>query len=142
MEKESIVKPNVSLQESEFKKNSIRILKGSVFAIILSALLLFIYAICLTYTDLSEITMVPVIYTISAVSILIGSTISTRKIRKNGLFNGGIVGLIYIIILYLTSSLCLVGFSLTLNSFLMLGIGTLVGMVGRNYWCKFEQKVK
>lgn len=138
MEKESVVKPNITLQESEFKKNSIRILKGSVFAIILSALLLFIYAICLTYTDLSETTMVPVIYTISAVSVLIGSTISTRKIRKNGLLNGGIVGLIYIMILYLTSSLCLVGFSLTLNSFLMLGAGALVGMVGRNYWSKFK----
>ena len=138
MEKESVVKPNITLQESEFKKNSIRILKGSIFAIILSALLLFIYAICLTYTDLSETTMIPVIYTISAVSVLIGSTISTRKISKNGLLNGGIVGLIYIMILYLTSSLCLVGFSLTINSFLMLGAGVLVGMVGRNYWSELE----
>ena len=136
MEKESVVKPNITLQESEFKKNSILILKGSVFAIILSALLLFIYAICLTYTDLTETTMIPVIYTISVVSILIGSTISTRKIRKNGLL--GMVGLIYIMILYLTSSLCLVGFSLTLNSFLMLGAGALVGMVGRNYWSKLK----
>ena len=138
MEKESVIKPNITLQESEFKKNSIRILKGSIFAIILSALLLFIYAICLTYTDLSETTMIPVIYTISAVSVLIGSTISTRKIRKNGLLNGGIVGLIYIMILYLTSSLCLVGFSLTINSFLMLGAGVLVGMVGRNHWSELE----
>ena len=100
--------------------------------------MLFIYAICLTYTDLTETTMIPVIYTISVVSILIGSTISTRKIRKNGLLNGGMVGLIYIMILYLTSSLCLVGFSLTLNSFLMLGAGALVGMVGRNYWSKLK----
>lgn len=112
------------------KENILRILKGSLFAIVLSVILLLIYAICLTYTSIAESTMLPVVYTISAVSILIGSTISTRKIRKNGLLNGGIVGLLYIVILYLTSSLCLVGFSLTLNSFIMLAVGTLIGMIG------------
>ena len=74
--------------------------------------------------------MLPVILVVTGVSILIGSMISTRKIRKNGLLNGGMVGLIYIIILYLISSLFLAGFSLTFNSFIMLVVGIITGMIG------------
>ncbi len=125
MEKDSII-----TDESEFKKNSIRIIKGSLFAVIASAILLLIFAVLLCYTNLSENTMLPVILVITGISILIGSMISTRKIRKNGILNGGMVGLIYIIILYLISSLFLAGFSLTFNSFIMLVVGIVTGMIG------------
>lgn len=125
MEKDSII-----TEESEFKKNSIRIIKGSLFAVIASAILLLIFAVLLCYTNLSENTMLPVILVITGISILIGSMISTRKIRKNGILNGGMVGLIYIIILYLISSLFLAGFSLTFNSFIMLVVGIVTGMIG------------
>ena len=123
-------KDNIITEESELKKNSARIIKGSLFAIITSAILLLIFAILLCYTSLSESTMLPVILVVTGVSILIGSMISTRKIRKNGILNGGMVGLIYIIILYLISSLFLAGFSLTFNSFIMLVVGIVTGMIG------------
>ena len=130
MEKENIIKPNIIKEGSENSKNIFRILKGSIFAIILSLILLLIYAMLLTYTELSESTMVPVIITITGISILIGSTISTIKIRKNGLLNGSLVGLIYVIALYLASSICLTGFLLTPNSFIMLIVGVVTGMIG------------
>lgn len=123
-------KDNIITEESELKKNSARIIKGSLFAIITSAILLLIFAILLCYTSLSESTMLTVILVVTGVSILIGSMISTRKIRKNGILNGGMVGLIYIIILYLISSLFLAGFSLTFNSFIMLVVGIITGMIG------------
>ncbi len=121
---------NITTEESEVKKNIIRIIKGSVFAIILSIVFLLIYALVLTYTDISESTIIPVVTVIVGISILIGSMVSVRKIRKNGLLNGGIVGLIYVIALYITSSMCLVGFSITLNSLIVLIVGILTGMVG------------
>ena len=121
---------NITTEESEVKKNIIRIIKGSVFAIILSVVFLLIYALVLTYTDISESTIIPVVTVIVGISILIGSMVSVRKIRKNGLLNGGIVGLIYVIALYITSSMCLVGFSITLNSLIVLIVGILTGMVG------------
>ena len=121
---------NITTEESEVKKNIIRIIKGSVFAIILSIVFLLIYALILTYTDISESTIIPVVTVIVGISILIGSMVSVRKIRKNGLLNGGIVGLIYVIALYITSSMCLVGFSITLNSLIVLIVGILTGMVG------------
>ena len=130
MEKENMIKPSIVREGSKTRKNIFRILKGSIFAVILSLILLLIFAMLLAYTELSETTMMPVITTITGISILIGSTISTIKIRKNGLLNGGLVGLIYIILLYLTSSICLTGFSLTANSFIMLIAGVVAGMIG------------
>lgn len=123
-------KDNIITEKSEFKKNLVRIIKGSIFSIITSAILLLIFAVLLCYTSLSENTMLPVILVVTGVSILIGSMISTRKIRKNGILNGGIVGIIYIIVLYLISSLFLAGFYLTFKSFIMLIIGIITGMVG------------
>ena len=128
MEKD--LKPKVNIEQSEFRLNTIRIIKGSILAILISVILLFIYATILTYTDIQETTMLPVILTVVGISILTGSMISVRKIRKNGMLNGAIVGLIYIIILYLSSSMCLVGFSLTLNSFVMLIVGIITGIIG------------
>lgn len=130
MEKENVIKPNIVTEESEFKKKSLCIIKGCVFAIILSIILLTIYALILTYTTLSESTITPVVLTITGVSVLAGSTISSRKIKKNGLIYGGTVGLIYILILYLASSLCLTGFSLSVNSFIMLAVGVVTGIIG------------
>ena len=123
-------KDNIITEESELKKNSVRIIKGSIFAIITSAILLLIFAVLLCYTNLSESTMLPVILVITGISILIGSMMSTRKIRKNGILNGGMVGFIYIIVLYFVSSLFLAGFSLTFNSFIMLIVGIVTGMIG------------
>lgn len=131
MEKTNTIKPNIVTEESELKKNTIRIIKGSSFAIVISLVLLLIFALLLTYTELSENTMVPVVTTIVGISILVGSMASTRKIKKNGLLNGGLVGLIYTIILYLASSGCLgLGFSLTMYSFVMLAVSIITGMIG------------
>lgn len=134
MEKEKITKSNIITEESEFKKKSLCIIKGCAFSIILSIILLTIFALILTYTSLSENTIMPVVLTITGVSILCGSTISSRKIKKNGLFYGGIVGFVYVITLYLASSISSVGFSLSINSFIMLIIGVITGVIGRNYW--------
>lgn len=129
MEKDNI-KNNAFTQESKSRQNIIRILKGTLFSIIISLVLLLIFALVLTYTNIPETTIMPVTLIITGISILIGSMISTRKIRKNGLLNGGTVGLLYIIFLYIVSSLCFVGFSITLNSFIMLAIGAITGIAG------------
>lgn len=123
-------KDNIITEESELKKILVGIIKGSIFSIIISAILLLIFAVLLSYTNLSENTMLPVTLVVTGVSILIGSMISTRKIRKNGILNGGMVGIIYIIALYLISSLFLAGFYLTFKSFIMLIIGIITGMIG------------
>ena len=75
-------------------KNIFKVIKGSIISIIITLIALTIYAAVLSYTTVSESTMVPVVITITGISILIGSSISSISIKKKGIINGGLVGLI------------------------------------------------
>lgn len=119
-----------TLNKEEIKQNIIRILKGSVTSILLTIILLFIFAIILTYTNLQENIMPAVVIIITAISILIGSSISTLKIKKNGLLNGAMVGIIYILSIYLISSIIGMDFSCNTNSIIMMVAGIVAGMIG------------
>ncbi len=77
--------------ESTNNKLLKQILKGTMISILGSLVFLIIFAIILTYTKVSEETITPVIIIITGISILIGSIIGSRKIRKNGILVGGIV---------------------------------------------------
>lgn len=119
-----------NLDKNETKENLIRIIKGSGIALGITILSLFIFAILLTYTNIQENTMIPVVIIITAVSILIGSSLSTLRIKKNGLLNGALVGVIYILLIYIISSLTGSGFSLNIMSFIMLVSSIIAGMIG------------
>ena len=97
-------------------KSSIKIIKGTVISIILSLILLTIYAALLSYTSISESTIVPVIITITGISILIGSSISSMHIKKQGMLNGALVGLVYMLTIYILSSIFLSSFEININS--------------------------
>lgn len=119
-----------NLDKNESKENLIRIIKGSGIALGITILSLFIFAILLTYTNIQENTMIPVVIIITAVSILIGSSLSTLRIKKNGLLNGALVGVIYILLIYIISSLTGSGFSLNIMSIIMLVSSIIAGMIG------------
>lgn len=119
-----------NLDKNETKENLIRIIKGSGIALGITILLLFIFAILLTYTNIQENTMITVVIIITAVSILIGSSLSTLRIKKNGLLNGALVGVIYISLIYIISSLTGSGFSLNIMSVIMLVSSIIAGMIG------------
>lgn len=110
--------------------NLIRILKGSAFAIILTIILLLIYSALLTYTGLNENTIPIFVISITAISILAGSLISSVNIKKNGLTNGALVGLIYILTIYLLSSIISKNFSLNSYSVIMIIASILAGAIG------------
>ena len=119
-----------NLDKNETKENLIRIIKGSGIALGITILSLFIFAILLTYTNIQENTMIPVVIIITAVSIFIGSSLSTLRIKKNGLLNGALVGVIYILLIYIISSLTGSGFSLNIMSIIMLVSSIIAGMIG------------
>lgn len=102
-----------------------RIIKGSIFSIGITIILLLIFAAILTYTSLSEKTIPIVVLAITGISILIGSQISTIRIRKNGIVNGGLIGLTYILTIYIISSIITGNFNLNIYSGLMIGISIL-----------------
>lgn len=114
----------------EKNKNLINIIKGTIISILLTIIFLMIYAALLSYTNISEDTMTPVILVITGVCILIGSSISSINLKKQGMINGGLIGLIYVLFLYIISSIFLSGFALTSKTIWMIIIGIVTGMIG------------
>ena len=98
------------------------IAKGVGISLIATFILLLIFATILTYTQISETIINPVIIIITAISILIGSSIGNTKIKKNGLVNGALIGGIYIITIYLISSILNWKFGLEMQSIIILNM--------------------
>ena len=103
---------------------------GIGISLISSFVFLCIFALLLMYTNISESTISPVIIIITGISILIGTIISTRKLSKNFIITGGVVGVLYILIIYLISSLLNCDFSLNIQSFVMIVVSIICGMIG------------
>lgn len=108
----------------------IRMSIGIAISIVLTLILLFVFSIILAYTNTSEATIVPVIIGITGISILSGSSIATSKIKKKGIINGMIIGGVYILILYLISSILSAQFGLNMYSIIMMIIGIIAGAIG------------
>ncbi len=106
------------------------IAKGVGISFLVTVILLLIFAGLLTYTEISESMTNPVIIIITAISILIGSSIGNLKIKKNGLVNGALIGGIYIFTIYLISSILNWKFGLEIQSIIMIVIGMVFGILG------------
>ena len=108
-----------SATKDKLKENSniVTLLKGSIIAIIIT-------------TSVSEEVSTPVIMAIMGISILIGSIISSRKVSKNGMINGGLVGIIYILSIFLLSSICGSGFGMNMYTILTMVIAVVAGIIG------------
>lgn len=113
------------------KDNTImNLVKGIGISLIITVILLIIFSVLLAYTNISETVISPVIMIITAISILIGSSIVNIKIKKNGLINGGIIGGSYILTIYLISSLLNWKFTLNLQSVIMIVLAIAFGILG------------
>lgn len=111
-------------------KSIVNIARGVGISLIATILLLIIFSIVLTYTNIQENVINPVIMVITAISILIGSSIGNIKIKKNGLINGGIIGGVYILTIYLISSILNWQFGLDAQSIIFIVVGIVFGVLG------------
>lgn len=118
------------IEDNPHKSNLLKIAKGSIVSIIITLVALLITSIILTYTNVAESTIPTIIIAISAISILIGSIISSLYIKKNGLLNGGLVGAIYILTLYLLSSILVTGFEINTRTIIMFASSIMAGVIG------------
>ena len=114
----------------KIKGSAIKILFGSGISFLISLVLLLAISIVLTYTNISENIITVSVIVISALSILIGSIISALNINKNGILNGALVGAIYMITIYVLSSIFFSGFEMNVQSMVMIGVSILAGMIG------------
>ena len=121
---------NVSINKINLNNNIVKVIKGSIIAFLISIMLLFIFASLLVYTNIQENTIKPVVIIISIISILVGSSLSSIQIKRKGIVNGALVGTIYIMVIYILSSICFVGFELNLESIIMIISSIISGMIG------------
>lgn len=107
------------------------VFKGVIIAMIFTLICLTVFSLLLINTNMTENLIQPVVIGITIVSILIGSFFSNRKRNKNGVFNGCIVGIIYIAIIYIISSILnSMNFALNSSSIIMISLGLLGGTIG------------
>ena len=112
------------------KQNLISIIKGVAISITFTMVFLLIFSAILTYTNVSEQWTNPVIIVLTAISILIGSSIGSLKLKKNGILNGATIGLIYFLVIYLISSIMSSNFSINSQMIITVIIGTVFGIIG------------
>ncbi|MBQ6860898.1 MAG: TIGR04086 family membrane protein [Clostridia bacterium] len=106
------------------------LVKGILLTYILNVLFLFVYAVVLSYTNVAESTIPTVIFVINLLGVFISSSIFAIKIKANGMKYGGLLGFLYIIILYLLGAFTSIGFGLTSYSLATIIFNILIGMVG------------
>ena len=123
-----MVKISENLGESG--NNIKKIIKGSLISLGITLVALLIFASLLTYTGVSESNIPTVTIIITIISILIGSSLCMKTVERNGIVNGAIIGLIYIIAIYLLSSFAEGEFTLNTYSIIMIIGSVIAGALG------------
>lgn len=114
----------------EIVKKNFVFIKGIVLSFIISIILFYILGIILSVSNVPEKIITPSIIVITGISILIGTSIAAFKSKDRGLLKGGASGLIYFMILYLISSICLKNFEINIYSIIMMIVTFICGSVG------------
>ena len=118
------------MEKNQYWETFIRIVKGSILAIGITMIALLIFAILLTYNNISENYIHLGIIIVTAISILLGGMISTKKIQKKGFLNGMLVGLIYMLTLYIVSGITTSGFQFSTSTIIMFASSVIAGIIG------------
>ena len=106
------------------------IVKNVIFTYVITLILFLIYSFVLEFTSVPESSIPTVTFVVSIISVFIGSSMTVIKIKENGLINGGLVGMIYILLVYLIISISTSNFSVTGYAFSMIIFNIIIGMIG------------
>lgn len=117
-------------ERSNKNSNFINVARGSIIAITITLVCLVIFSVILANTEVAESTINPVIILVTAVSIFVGSIMSVSRISKRGIINGGIVGMIYFLAIYILSGMVNSNFSINISGIILIICGILAGMLG------------
>ena len=116
---------------------SINILKGLLVCYIVTIVFILIFSALLTYTKVKE-NSIPMLNTITMISsISLGAIYSTIKIKEKGWLHGGIVGILYYVVLLILNYTFAKPFTMDIYSMskllISLGAGVIGGMIGINF---------
>ena len=113
------------------------IFKGLGFAYIMTLAIILIYNLFLTFTNMSGETITMAASFITTISAAIGGFYASRKIKEKGMFYGLLVGMMYIVCVFLTVFLIQENFvfevSMLYRILLMTAAGGIGGVLGVNF---------
>ena len=108
----------------------ISLLKGLLASYIITIPAFMVFALILSNLDFPQKLLTPAVVVITVVSVLTAGAVSTKGVRSRGWLNGSIVGFIYMLILYLFSSILCKNFTIDRYVITMTVIGVLAGAIG------------
>ncbi|HZJ77156.1 MAG TPA: TIGR04086 family membrane protein [Oscillospiraceae bacterium] len=103
---------------------------GLIRGYIVSLLFFLIGAILITYTSIGEGTIPFITSVIMIIGIVYSSIYCSIHLREKGWLHGGIIGLVYILMLVLLSKIFISGYSLNRVALYKIGLGVGTGVIG------------
>jgi putative membrane protein (TIGR04086 family) len=102
---------------------------GMVYAFITMAISSLIYSLVLTFTNQSEDSLSLFAYLIHALAIFIGSYACGKRINNKGWYHGGILGLVYALIIILIGFLSMDN-GISFQTLFAVAVAYLLGAIG------------
>jgi putative membrane protein (TIGR04086 family) len=110
--------------------NIVSMIKGIGIAYFITIPLFMVFAFFLTYMDFPEKFLPTAVIITTLISLIVAGWSSTLKVRSRGWLNGGIIGLVYMVILFIASSLVYRDCSINTHVIIMFVIGMITGSIG------------
>lgn len=127
MPRMSNVNANTAAKEGLSPKS---VFKGIAAAYIITIPAFMLFALILSNTDFPQKLLSPAVVVTTIISVLTAGSVSAKEVRSRGWLNGGVVGFIYMLVLYIFSSLVFKNFTIDKYVVTMSLIGILTGAIG------------
>jgi putative membrane protein (TIGR04086 family) len=110
--------------------NLVTIIMGILVSYAITLPITAVFAYILMFTDFPQKYLPTAVIITTLLSIVIAGWVSTKNVKSKGWLNGGIVGIVYVLILYLVSSVVYRDFSVNMHVVTLFFIGILTGSIG------------
>ena len=115
----------------------ITVSKGIMLSYVITIPAFIIFAFILSYTRFPEKFIMTAVVATTVISIIVAASMVTRNAKSKGWLNGGMVGFIYMLLLYIISSVVLDNYRVDRYVITMTVIGVLTvaigGIIGINF---------
>ena len=117
-------------KSSDEKNKLLTLLKGVMLAYIITIPFFMLFSLILSYTNFPENYISPAVMLTTLISIVISSIIVSKSINSRGWLVGGVMGFIYMLILYIFSGVVFKNFSISKYLMTMTLVCMAAGSVG------------
>lgn len=117
------------MNEGIKKGKNFVMIKGISISFVITVISILILTTYVMNNNINSDQISTIIIIINAISILIGTTIATRKLSKNGILNGILISGLYIGSIYMLSSI-IYGFGINAKSIFIITTSIIIGAIG------------